>query len=159
MPHPSRRRFVATVMCASCCGGLAQASIAPPEIDQITDVGASAATGMFRFEPNFLRVGVGDSIAILNSHGEHTVHTAPDLWPEGVPKVAISNQPKAEITFPLEGLYGFRCKRHGQYGMVMLIVAGAPVIDDAVRERLTDMKAMPRERDAFAALVERYGSA
>ncbi|MEM9577407.1 MAG: plastocyanin/azurin family copper-binding protein [Pseudomonadota bacterium] len=156
MTEQTRRRFVATAVCAACCSGAAAQSDGRKRIDQITDVGASAATDMFRFEPNLIRVSPGDSVVFLNSRGEHTVHSAPALWPENVPLVGISNRPEAEVVFPEPGFYGFRCRRHGMYGMVMLVVAGNPQIDGTQFAAVDTMKAKEREREAVRALLQKY---
>ena len=110
---------------------------------------------MFRFEPDLVHVDVGDDIAFLNSRGEHTVHSVDALWPEGVERVAISNKPEVNLSLSREGIYAFRCKRHGQYGMVLLVVAGEPGNLENARAQVATMKARPREKQAFLELIER----
>lgn len=154
-----RRRALQIVVAGLCCGGASQARGSQPpvqSVDQITDVSATAATNMFRFAPDLVLADPGAEIAFLNSRGEHTVHSVPQLWPEGVPEVAISNQQEARVLLPKPGLYGFRCKRHGQYGMVMLVVAGNGDDLSGVAAKIEDMQASAREKQAFADLVTRY---
>lgn len=111
---------------------------------------------MFRFEPDFVRLSAGDELVFLNSRGEHTVHSVPELWPDGADPVGISNQDEAVVRFDQDGIYGFRCKRHGQYGMVMLVVVGNPGSLDDVRQTIETMRAKKREKSGFAALLDRY---
>ncbi|WP_119165884.1 plastocyanin/azurin family copper-binding protein [Algihabitans albus] len=154
-----RRRALQIVVAAVCCGGASQAqgSESPIQsIDQITDVSATAATDMFRFAPDLVLADPGAEIAFLNSRGEHTVHSIPQFWPEGVPEVGISNQKEALVSLPTAGLYGFRCKRHGQYGMVMLVVAGDGGDLSGVQDKIEQMRASAREKQAFADLITRY---
>lgn len=104
--------------------GVAFAQQALRVVDQITDLSATAASGMFRFAPDLVRIAPGEAVTFLNSRGSHTVNTQKGLWPEGVPEVDISGQQRAEIVFEKPGLYGVTCRRHGKYGMVMLIAVG-----------------------------------
>lgn len=151
----TRRRALQTITAVCCCAGSAAAA-RPRAVDQITDSNATAATDMFRFEPNLLMVSPGEEVAFLNSRGEHTVHSVRQLWPSEMPPVAISNQREAKVTFQAEGFYGFRCRRHGQYGMVMLVVAGKMKDSDQALAMIDEMRARKREKQAFAALIARY---
>mgnify|MGYP001796277333 FL=1 len=150
----TRRRAMQIAVAAGCCGGPALAS--GPRIDQITDPLSTAAKDMFRFAPDLVVTEPGTEIIFLNSRGEHTVHSSPQLWPDGVPPVGISAKKEAAVLLPVEGLYGFRCRRHGQYGMVMLVVAGNVSDLEFVPDRIARMKAKPREKEAFTEVVARY---
>ncbi len=150
----NRRTAIQITIAASCCGSAAQAS--GPKVDQITDPGAREVTDMFRFSPDLITVERGSEIAFLNSRGEHTVHSVPQLCPEGVTEVGISNKPEAIVHFPTDGLYGFRCRRHGQYGMVMLVVVGDGGDLTTMPDQIDAMRATPREKEAFEKLVARY---
>lgn len=94
------------------------------EIDQVTDVSAGDVYKMFRFRPALVRVPVGKTLRFLNSRGQHTVVSIKKMWPEGVPKANLANIRAADIRFNRPGLYGFTCKVHGRYGMVMLVAVG-----------------------------------
>ena len=93
-------------------------------VDQITDFSATAASGMFRFAPDLVRIAPGETVTFLNSRGSHTVKTQKGLWPEGAPLVDIAGQLRADVPFDEPGLYGLICGRHGRYGMVMLVAVG-----------------------------------
>jgi len=127
-------------------------------VEQITDPMATAATGMFRFVPDLISLSPGGDLAILNSLAHHTVHSLPAIWPETVPPVAIFNDPRALVRLPVPGFYGFRCARHGGYGMVMLAVAGDPAPPPDLPAILRALRAEQRERDAVAALFARYAA-
>ena len=104
--------------------GFALAAQGPKTVDQITDFSATAASGMFRFAPDLVRVAPGETVTFLNSRGSHTVKTQKGLWPEGTPRIDIAGQLRAEVPFNEPGLYGVICGRHGKYGMVMLVAVG-----------------------------------
>lgn len=126
------------------------------EVDQITDPRARSAHEMFRFSPDLVRLDPGEKLIFLNSRSHHTVHSIPQFWPESTPKVAISNKPRAEVALQQEGFYGFTCRRHGTYGMTLLVVVGNPEIGADFEERINAMRASSREKDSFRALIERY---
>jgi len=156
---PTRRQALKTavsVLCCSCLGPGPASAGQPKTVDQITDPGATAANNMFRFEPDFVTLSAGDALSFLNSRSDHTVHSVAELWPEGEPLVEIAHKKKATVRFAREGFYGFRCKRHGQYGMVMLVVVGDPGSAERLRPVVQGMKAKPKERAGFAALIDRY---
>lgn len=125
-------------------------------VDQVTDPGATAATGMFRFDPSVLRLEPGDTMVILNSTGEHTVHSVPQLWPADRDPVKIANAPRVEVPFDTPGVYGFRCKRHGQYGMALLVVVGDGGGITDISAEIDAMRARPVEKNAFRKLFQSY---
>ena len=155
----TRRQVLKTAVAVLCCAGVkagpASAS-SSKTVDQITDPTATAAENMFRFEPDFVTLSPGDELTFLNSRSDHTVHSVPELWPEGVPMVKIAHKKEAGVRFDREGFYGFRCRRHGQYGMVMLVVVGRPGGAADLRPVLETMRAKTRERAGFARLLDRY---
>ncbi len=90
-------------------------------VDQITDVMARSATQMFRFVPNLVCVDAGQSVRILNSRSQHTVHSVPELTPDGAETVAIVGEDVRDVVFDVPGIHGLACARHGRYGMVMIV--------------------------------------
>ena len=90
-------------------------------VDQITDVMARSATEMFRFVPNLVCIDAGQSVRILNSRSQHTVHSVPELTPAGAQTVAIVGEDVRDVVFDVPGLHGLACARHGRYGMVMIV--------------------------------------
>ncbi len=156
---PSRRRVLQTAVAVLCCGGAgvdAAMGSQAKTVDQITDPTTTAAKNMFRFEPNFVALSPGDELVFLNSTAEHTVHSVKQLWPSGSPPVKIFNKKEAKVRFDREGFYGFRCQRHGPYGMVMLVVVGHPQNTREIRSIVETMPAKARERSGFMDLLNRY---
>lgn len=135
--------------------GIALAVRAIP-VDQLTDVNATAATGMFSFAPDYLEIEPGEEVMFLNSTGEHTVHAVPEIWPDGVKRVAISNRPEASFTFGEEGFYGVTCRRHGRYGMVLLVKVGDPDGAGELKQTIADMRGSDAKKDALTLLVEEH---
>ena len=123
-------------------------------IEQITDSRAAAAHGMFRFAPDFVDLPVGATLRFQNTRGHHTVHSIPELWPDGVDRVAIMNQPAVEISFDQPGYYGFFCKRHGRYGMAMLVKVGAAGPPEELLRRIRRIRAPAAEKQTLERLVK-----
>lgn len=156
---PIRRQALktaVTVLCCSCLGTGATTASQAKTVDQITDPGATAANNMFRFEPDYLALSTGDEQSFVNGRSDHTVHSVAELWPEGEPLVKIAHKKEVTVRFTREGFYGFRCKRHGQYGMVMLVVVGKPGSAKDLLPIVEEMKAKPKERAGFVRLIGRY---
>ena len=155
----NRRQVLQAAIAVLCCSSLKPRMAAAEtviEVDQITDPRATAATNMFRFEPDLVQLSPGDVVAFLNSRADHTVHSVPELWPEGVEEVRIGGKKRVEVRFDREGFYGFRCQRHGQYSMVMLVVAGEPRVTPELRKVVETMRAKDRERSGFFRLLDLY---
>lgn len=132
----------------------AQEATTAGQVGQITDPRAASAQKMFFFEPKLIQVAPGETLEILNSRGEHTVDSIDGLWPDGVAPVAIASDPKARVTFPGAGYYPFRCRRHGQYGMVLLVVAGQPDDKQELIARIEELTLDKREKAALRALFD-----
>ena len=126
---------------------------APIVVDQVTDPRAGDVFMMFRFKPALVRVPVGRKVRILNSRGQHTVVSIKKMWPAGVPVVNLSNLDAADLRFNRPGLYGFTCKVHGRYGMVMLLAVGESWPNlEAARAGMPGGRAGARMRQLFAEL-------
>lgn len=113
----TRRQVLKTAVAVLCCSAaknVAANTRPSTTVDQITDPKATAATNMFRFEPDFVTLSPGNELTFLNSRADHTVHSVPELWPAGVPVVKIAHEKEVVLSFDREGFYGFRCRRHGQ---------------------------------------------
>ena len=126
-------------------------------VDQITDPSATAATGMFFFEPNFVEIAPGEEITFLNSRADHTVTSIKGLWNEDTPTVSIGGKPSATVRFDHPGIYGITCRRHGRYGMAMFVKVGEPDDIDGVRQAVEDAPRLPKRAKAtLMRLVEEH---
>ena len=156
--RPRSRRFgyalaAGLFVAASGALGFALAKQAVRTVDQITDFSASAASGMFRFAPDLVRIAPGETVTFLNSRGSHTVKTQRGLWPEGTPKVDIAGQLRAEVPFDQPGLYGVICGRHGKYGMVMLVAVGDVEVTDDDLAKVDSLRISALAKDGFRRLL------
>ncbi len=157
MQTPPRTRLRPHALAAVLAVAPASAALADTVVDmvvqQITDPMATSAHQMFRFEPQIVRVDPGDTVTFRNSLSDHTVHSIRAIWPDGAPEVRISNQASASVTMEQPGVYGITCARHGQYGMVMLILVGEGDLD-AAAARVEKTRLSPTARREMHALIE-----
>lgn len=137
--------------------GFAAANQALRTVDQLTDFSASSASGMFQFAPELLRVAPGETVTFLNSRGSHTVLSQKGLWPDDVPPVDIAGQLRADVVFDQPGIYGVTCRRHGKYGMVMLVAVGDVSPGEEDFARVSELPANARARAAYKRLLEALG--
>lgn len=122
-------------------------------VDQITDFSATAASGMFRFAPDLVRVAPGETVTFLNSRGSHTVKTQKGLWPEGTPPIDIAGQLRADVPFDEPGLYGVICGRHGKYGMVMLVAVGDVEVTAEDMEKVDTLRVSALAKEGYRRLL------
>ena len=131
--YQGAKGIVRACLCACVMIGLAAVGVAQAdekgeaksiEVDQVIDPTATDVLRIFRFRPPLVRIPAGRTVRFLNSRGQHTVISIRKMWPKGVPEVNLSNISAADVTFNKAGLYGFTCRVHGRYGMVMLIAVG-----------------------------------
>ncbi len=134
--------------------GFAGASQALRTVDQLTDFSVSSASGMFRFAPDLVHVEPGETVTFLNSRGSHTVFSQKGLWPDGVPPVDISGQLRADVVFDRPGLYGVTCRRHGRYGMVMLVAVGDVIPGEEDFARVSELPANSLAKAGYQRLLE-----
>ena len=110
--------------------------------------------GAMVFEPDFLRVEVGDTVKFVVSDKGHDAQSIPGMLPEGVE--GFKGKINQEITFTVEkeGVYGIKCTPHYAMGMVMLVVAGEPVNVEAAKAVKQPGKAKQVFADLFAQLEQ-----
>ncbi|QDG76152.1 plastocyanin/azurin family copper-binding protein [Labrenzia sp. PHM005] len=142
---------LALSMCA--VAGYAMAAMSHRTVDQITNFSVSSASGMFQFAPNLVRIEPGETLTFLNSRGAHTVKSQKGFWPEGAPEVDITGQLEADVVFDTPGLYGVTCRRHGKYGMVMLVAVGDVEPTQEDYEKISKLKASKSAKDGYQRLM------
>jgi pseudoazurin len=76
------------------------------------------------FEPEFLKVNVGDTVKFVPTTKGHNAEAIPDLWPEGAGEFKGKLNEEIVLTIEKPGIYGIKCLPHYPMGMIALIVAG-----------------------------------
>ena len=80
--------------------------------------------GRMIFEPDFLRVGIEDTVTFIAEDRGHNAESIPGMMPEGAAGFEGRINEEIVVTFETEGVYGVKCKPHFAMGMVMTIAVG-----------------------------------
>ena len=109
--------------------------------------------GVMVFEPDFLRVEVGDTVKFLATDKGHDAESIKGMLPEGA--ASFKGKINQEITYTVEheGVYGVKCTPHYAMGMVMMIVAGEPVNAEEAKGVRHPGKAKARFAELFEELA------
>ena len=110
--------------------------------------------GAMVFEPDFLRVEVGDTVKFLAVDKGHDAQSIPGMLPEGVEGFKGKINQEITVSIDKEGVYGIKCQPHYAMGMVMLVVAGEPVNAEAAKAVRQPGKAKTVFADLFAQLEQ-----
>jgi pseudoazurin len=79
------------------------------------------------FEPDFVKAEIGDTVRFVPVDKGHNAEGIKGMLPEGVKIFKGKINEELVLTLDAEGVYGIKCTPHYSMGMVMLVVAGAPV--------------------------------
>ena len=107
--------------------------------------------GMFQFQPNELKIAVGDTVHFVAKDKGHDVQSIDGMIPPGATPFKGEMNKDLTVTFDKPGVYGFKCAPHYAMGMVGLIVVGDPSVNLQQAEAVNQVgKAKP----AFATLFK-----
>lgn len=109
--------------------------------------------GAMVFEPDFLKVELGDTVKFLAVDKGHDAQSIKGMLPEGAAEFKGKINEEITVTIDKEGVYGVKCAPHYAMGMVMLIVAGEPVNAEAAAA----VKQPGKAKGAFADLFAQVG--
>jgi pseudoazurin len=110
--------------------------------------------GAMVFEPDFLRVEVGDTVKFLAVDKGHDAQSIAGMLPEGVEGFKGKINQEITVSIDKEGVYGIKCQPHYAMGMVMLVVAGEPVNAEEAKAVRQPGKAKTVFADLFAQLEQ-----
>ncbi len=104
------------------------------------------------FTPDILHVQLGDSVTFIPTDNGHNTASKRGMLPEGAEPWNSPMDEEFNVTFTVEGVYGYVCVPHYEMGMVGLIVVGDGM---ANLEDAKDVRQAGSARSAFRALFER----
>lgn len=78
------------------------------------------------FEPEFIKVNVGDTVKFVPTNKGHNAEMIPGLWPEGAAEFKGDLNQEVVLTVDKPGIYGIKCHPHYPMGMLAMVVAGDP---------------------------------
>lgn len=116
------------------------------------------ADGPMVFEPAVIKVAVGDTVKFVLVDQLHNSESVEGLTPEGSVTWQGEMNQDISVTLDKEGVYVYQCTPHVMLGMVGVIVAGAPVNLEAIKndsKTLSEMFVMNKDRlDKYLAQIE-----
>jgi pseudoazurin len=123
-------KITKTVTMALALLGLsAMPTLAAEHVINMVNKGADGTAMVF--EPGFVRIAAGDTVKFVPVDKGHFAVPLPGFWPKDVPEVKGKVNVEFVVTFPKDGIYGFKCTPHYAMGMVALVQVGtAPVTDE-----------------------------
>lgn len=87
------------------------------------------------FKPGILRVQPGDTVKFLATDRGHNAQSINGMTPEGAEEFRGRVNEEVEVTFEVEGTYGYLCLPHQTMGMIGFILVGDFTSNlEAVRE-------------------------
>lgn len=103
------------------------------------------------FKPAFLKINPGDTVKFISVQKSHNTQSVKGMIPEGAKKWKSKISKDFEITFDVEGTYGYKCTPHFAMGMVGVIVVGD---GSSNLEAAMGAKAPKKAAKAFKPLFE-----
>jgi pseudoazurin len=114
-----------------------------------------SAHGMFQFEPQQLKIQLGDTVHFIAKDKGHNVETVDGMIPDGAKPFKGGFGQDLTVTFTQAGVYGIKCAPHYGMGMVGVIVVG----DASVNLQKAEAVNHPgKAKPAFAALFKAIGT-
>ena len=103
------------------------------------------------FKPAFLKINPGDTVKFISVNKGHNTQSVKGMLPDGAKKWKSKISKDFEITFDVEGTYGYKCTPHYSMGMVGMIVVGD---GSGNLDAAKGAKAPKKAAKAFKALFE-----
>lgn len=103
------------------------------------------------FSPNILQIKLGDTVNFTPADKGHNSVSDKNMLPEGAEGWKGKISEPIEVTFEVEGTYGYFCQPHRSLGMVGLILVGDP---SGNYESARGAKQRGKAKKAFMTLFE-----
>lgn len=99
-------------------------SLAETHIVEMRNVAVGDPNTINVFTPPVLKIAVGDKVRFVVVDKSHNTASKKGMLPEGAEPWNSKIDEEIEITFTVEGTYGYICVPHYAMGMVGLILVG-----------------------------------
>jgi pseudoazurin len=107
------------------------------------------------FKPAVLRIAPGDTVKFVATDRGHNAQSLPGMTPEGAEEFRGRMNEEVEVTFNVEGTYGYVCQPHMAMGMIGFILVGDFTANlEAVREAAANLRGRDNQRRSEAYLAE-----
>jgi pseudoazurin len=108
--------------------------------------------GAMVFEPDFVKVAIGDTIKFVPIDKGHNVETIKGMLPEGFEQFKTKFGDEYVFTAQTDGVYGIKCSPHYGMGMIALIAVGEPTNLEEAKAVAHKGQAKKRFAEAFTKL-------
>jgi pseudoazurin len=135
--------------------GLALVCAAAPALAANVDVQLlnKGDKGAFVFQPDLVKIGVGDTVTFEATDKGHNVDGAAADIPAGATPFKSQMSQELTETFTVPGVYVVKCDPHYGLGMVAVVVVGEDLSNlDALKAAKNPTKAQDRLNAIFAEL-------
>lgn len=106
--------------------GLVMGMLAQPVFakDIMVNMLTKGPTGLYVFEPAFVKADVGDKVHFKPADPSHNAETIPGMVPAGVTPMKGLVGKEMVLTVSKPGIYGVECLPHASMGMVGVVQVG-----------------------------------
>jgi pseudoazurin len=108
------------------------------------------------YEPAFLRIQPGDTVRFVPTDKGHDVRSIDGMLPAAAERFQSKLSQEFLVTFPVPGLYGYKCMPHVGLGMVGLVEVGNGSADIAAARKV---KLPPLAAKRMAVLLDKVSAA
>jgi pseudoazurin len=112
------------------------------------------------FAPAVLHVAPGDSVHFAHADRGHNVQSYDEMRPEGAAGFGGGIGEEIDVTFDVEGTYGFFCRPHQGMGMIGFVLVGDFTGNlEAVRAAVAELRGpmIARRAEEYFAEISRIG--
>ena len=107
------------------------------------------------FKPGVLRVAPGDTVKFVSANPGHNAQSINGMTPEGAEEFRGRVNEEIEVTFDVEGTYGYVCLPHQTMGMIGFILVGDFTTNlEEVREAASGLRGRDTTRRVEEYLAE-----
>ena len=115
------KRLMTVLGAGLLAGTLAQPAFAK---DIMVNMLTKGPSGLYVFEPAFVKAAVGDKVHFKPTDPSHNAETIASMLPSGVAPMKGAIGKEMVLTVSKPGLYGVECLPHMSMGMVALVQVG-----------------------------------
>lgn len=110
------------------------------------------------FEPDFLKVKVGDTIKFVPTKKGHSVQSfkKKESRPEGASKFKGKLNKETIVKVEKEGAYFYQCKPHFAMGMIGMFVAGEASNIESIKEFASKKFKSGKKKKRYDSIMEKY---
>lgn len=125
MPHTTKRRHRHDIPLAIVLSLLAASAAAGERVEvKMLNYDRDDPSRVMVYEPEIVRIAPGDTVVWVSVDELHNSQSVDGMIPDGAEPWASPLSEDFEMTFDVEGTYGYICQPHQMLGMAGLVLVG-----------------------------------